>query len=158
MTTPRPVDRGRWWNVIGYEVSMLRELTLISSTIWPLGNSISEGRVLHTRNLCDFCTSERGNDIKPSDLFDDYDADPKYERLRSLIEHLREQYGDWKTQGAPRWVFDKMLAHPTKERRTSFDYTRSLNRVLPVLNDIIGEMETLRGHRFAVLSTQPAQP
>jgi hypothetical protein len=115
-------------------------------------------RVLHTRNLCDFCTSERGNDIKPSDLFDDYDADPKYERLRSLIEHLREQYGDWKTQGAPRWVFDKMLAHPTKERRTSFDYTRSLNRVLPVLNDIIGEMETLRGHRFAVLSTQPAQP
>jgi hypothetical protein len=34
-----------------------------------LNNSLNENIVLHTRNLCDFCTSGRRNDIKPSDLF-----------------------------------------------------------------------------------------
>jgi hypothetical protein len=100
--------------------------------------------------LCDFCTSKRLNDIKPSDLFDNYDTDPKYKKLKALINCLAQQYGTDQPEHA-RWVFDKMLAHPTKERQKSFDYTPFLDRVRPVLQAIIGEIETLRGRPFPEL-------
>jgi hypothetical protein len=114
---------------------------------WLLGNSITEARVLHTRNLCDFCTSPRADDIKPSDLFDNYDTHQKYETLRGLMKRLDQQYGKG-DEGSARWAFNKKLAHPTKERGESFDYTPFLDRVLPVLQEIVGELETLRGRPF----------
>ena len=113
-----------------------------------LGNCISEGRVLHTRNLCDFCTSEKPNDIRPSDLFDNYDTDPRYDTLKGLMKRLKQQYGKGDRDDA-RWAFNKMLAHPIKERGESFDYSPFLKRVLPVLCDIIREMETLQGQSFS---------
>jgi hypothetical protein len=83
MTTTIAAKRCRWWRAIGYEVSMLRGLrglrdfpvyvTAPSSkdrTAWLLRNIITEGQVLHTRNLCDFCISENSNDITPRDLFE----------------------------------------------------------------------------------------
>jgi hypothetical protein len=152
---PIAVDRNRWWVVIGYEVSMFRGLLglrgLITvqsedpqSSVWLLGNIIPESKVLHTRNLCDFCTSRRTDDIKPSDLFDNYDTDQKYETLRRLMKCLDQQYGT-SDEGSARWAFNKKLAHPTKERGEGFDYTPFLDRVVPVLQDIIVEIETLRG-------------
>ena len=48
-----------------------------------------------------------------------------------------------------RWAFNKKLAHPTKGRGASFTYTRYLNRVLPVLQDVIAEIERLRGKPFS---------
>jgi hypothetical protein len=142
-------DRSRWWVVIGYELDMLQQLINIPSEdparkSWVLRNSITEGKGLHTRNLCDFCLSKLDDDIKPSDLFDDYDTDPKYETLKARIGQLRPRYGDNK-EGSSRWAFNKMLAHPTKERGESFDYTPFLDRVLPVLQEIMREIHRLRG-------------
>jgi hypothetical protein len=133
-------DRHRWWIVIGYEVSMLRGLQEVRANIsiksadpqrtaWLLGNVIPEGRVLHTRNLCDFCTSTHRNDIKPRDLFDDYDRDPRYEPLKGLIRRLREQYG--KTLRARRAGFSIKCWHtpPRKEETGSStppSWTRSI--------------------------------
>ena len=113
------------------------------SSGWLVGNIIPESKVLHTRNLCDFCTSLRTDDIKPSDLFDNYYTDQKYETLRGLMKRLDQQYG--KGEGSARWAFNKKLAHPTKERGESFDYTPFLDQVVPVLLKIIREIETLRG-------------
>jgi hypothetical protein len=81
-------DRRRWWCVIEYEVCMLRWLNGVASTNDLFSNVFTEGRVLHTRNLCDFGTSPLGADIKPSDLFDNYHTDPRYENLKRLKEHL----------------------------------------------------------------------
>jgi hypothetical protein len=161
MTATIAAKRRRWWGVIGYEVSMLRGLRGLRGlqgwvstssedpqrTAWLLYNSIAEGRVLHTRNLCDFCTSKHQNDIKPSDLFDNYDTDPKYDTLKGLMKEIAERYGQNKDEDA-RWAFNKMLAHPTQERDESFDYTPFIDRVLPVLEEIIGEIETLRDTPF----------
>jgi hypothetical protein len=97
--------------------------------------------------LCDFCTSKNTHDIKPPDLFDNYDTDPKYDTLKGLMKRLAQQYGH-NNVGDARWAFNKMLAHPTQERDEGFNYTPFLDRVLPVLDDIIGEIETLRGHPF----------
>src|SRR6516225_261760 len=79
MTTTIASKRCRWWRAIGYELSMLRGLrdfVCVSTssakdrTAWLLHNIITEGQVLHTRNLCDFCTSTNSNDIRTRDLFD----------------------------------------------------------------------------------------
>jgi|SRR6516164_11370251 len=71
MRTPIAVDRRKWWSVIGYEVSMFRGLLRLRGQIfiqseddpqssgWLVGNIIPESKVLHTRNLRDFCTSPR---------------------------------------------------------------------------------------------------
>ena len=162
MSAPIAVDRRpQWWSVIGYEVSMLRGLQELGFRIipptkdpvrsgWLLKNNIIEGRVLHARNLCDFCTSKQNRDITPSDLFDDFNTDPKYDTLKKLTKHLTQQYGK-NVPGNPRWAFNKMLAHPTKERDSDFNYDPFLERVIPVLQEIIGEMETLRGLPFPAL-------
>jgi hypothetical protein len=117
---------------------------------WLLSNNTIEGRVLHTRNLCDFCTAKQNRDITPSDLFDDYDTDPRYDTLKRLTKHLAQQYGKNVPEN-PRWAFNKMLAHPTKERDNEFNYDPFLERVVPVLQKIISEMETLRGQPFPAL-------
>jgi hypothetical protein len=113
------------------------------SSVWLVGNIISESKVLHTRNLCDLCTSSHTDDIKPSDSFDNYDTDQKYETLRGLMKRLDQQYG--KGEGSARRAFNTKLAHPTKERGESFDYIPFLDQVVPVLLEIIREIETLRG-------------
>jgi hypothetical protein len=99
---------------------------------------------MHIRNLCDFCTSGHPDDIKPSDLFDDFATDPQYRVLRRLLRRLGKKYGRG-GQGSARWAFNKKLAHPTKIRGTKFDYTRYANRVLPVLQEVIAELERIRG-------------
>jgi hypothetical protein len=108
-----------------------------------LNNSVNENVVLHIRNLCDFCTSPHADDIKPSDLFDNYAKDPKYKGLQRLIRSLHKSTGQ--TAKDVRWAFNKRLAHPTKARGTKFTYTRYAMRVLPVLEDVFTEMERLKG-------------
>jgi hypothetical protein len=104
-------------------------------------NCVNENVILHARNLCDFCTSPNPNDIKPSDLFDNYEKDPKYRLLRRLVRRVQQKY-------RKRGKGSVKLAHPTKTRSTRFDYTRHLQRVRPALEDLIAEIERIRGRRF----------
>jgi hypothetical protein len=147
-----------WSDVIGYEVQMLTALLQIPSTHparseQTLNNCISEGIVLHTRNLCDFCIpNPRFPDvIKPADLFANFDTDQKYQKLRELMNSLQDKYDTDSDPsnypGSVRDMFNKRLAHPTKDRTQGFDYAPYLNRVLPVLEQIIGEMVALGGLR-----------
>ena len=105
MTTTIAAKRCRWWRAIGYEVSMLRGLrglrdfeVCVSTpsskdrTAWLLRNIITEGQVLHTRILCDFCTSTNLNDIRPQDFFDNYDTDLKYDKLKELVKRLVDSF------------------------------------------------------------------
>ena len=56
-------------------------------------NAINESRVLHARNLCDFCNQPwRPTDIKPIDLFDDYDNAAEYSALRGLVADVAIAY------------------------------------------------------------------
>jgi len=64
------------------------------------------------------------------------------------VQTLAKQYGRSDQPGDPRWAFNKMAVHPTKERGTSFDYAPYLSRIIPVLSEIIAEMEALRGCSF----------
>ncbi len=139
--------RNLWWCVIAYEVTMLRWAISAQPLDVLAKNFITENKILHARNLCDFCTSTRKNDIKPADLFDSFDDDLKYTKLRELLRSLSRQYGNGR-EGDVKWTFNKMLAHPTKERGKNFDYTTFLDRISPVLGEIIAEIESLRERPF----------
>jgi hypothetical protein len=59
---PSTRDRDRWLAVIGYEVSTLVDTLNMPAVLngplvaaQPLLNALTESRVLHTRNLCEFC-------------------------------------------------------------------------------------------------------
>jgi hypothetical protein len=161
MSTPLSRRRRHWWGVIAYEVWMLRGMVaVLTIPNHPfrhdvrLNNSVNENVVLHIRNLCDFCTSPHADDIKPSDLFDNYAKDPKYKGLQRLIRRLHKKYGT-NRQGCVRWAFNKKLAHLTKTRGTKFTYTRYAMRVLPVLEDVFTEIERLKGRSFESLLFAP---
>jgi hypothetical protein len=126
---------------------MLQELNTPQPSNWLLNNLITEGRVLHTRNLCDvFCGSGYKDDIKLTDLFDDYQtATHKYQHLAELVTDLKDKYETSEQGSNVRSIFNKRLAHPTKERGTGFDYRPYLQRVWPVLHEIINELWMLRG-------------
>jgi hypothetical protein len=135
-------DPRRWLGVIAYEFWMLRMLgeattlelkittslpetearTLLQYQARVVVNALCESRVLHARNICDFCTAPRReqeekakrekrqskrpndnqqksrneiyleNDIKPSDLFKDYYTPDEYSNLLKMIEDVATAY------------------------------------------------------------------
>src|SRR5215472_9878425 len=126
-------DRERWWSAIGYKVKMLRALATdmtgvsinclpddVQRVIWLIPNLITEGKVLHTRNLCNFCLSEDDHSIRLSTLFDNYHEGVKYAKLRDLIDLLSEKYRKKLQKNCPRWAFHARLAHPNRGRGLSF--------------------------------------
>ena len=127
-TTTTTSDRDRWMDVIGYEVWMLGETLKIGAPEGPLRNAISESRVLHARNLCDFCSPPwRPTDIKPADLFTPTESGVLGTLVGNVVKtYLTDAYPVLPPDGtsakrSPKWVFDKMLAHPTQDRGTSFN-------------------------------------
>ncbi|MGA2411549.1 MAG: hypothetical protein ABSG46_14325 [Candidatus Binataceae bacterium] len=141
---------------------MLSETLKMLAPEGSIRNAISESRVLHARNLCDFCSAPwRPTDIKPKDLFDNYDTAVEYSALRSLVGDVATAYrtdacaviaADG-TSGfkSPKWAFDKMLAHPTQDRGTSFNYQPFLDLVVPKLRlvaDEIRHLEKAQGRDF----------
>lgn len=79
-------DRDRWLQTIAYEFSMLDATSKMAAPDGPLRNMITESRVLHARNLCEFCTPRNPSwpdDIKPENLFDEYPNRSEYSTLLS---------------------------------------------------------------------------
>jgi hypothetical protein len=125
--------------VINYEISMYKNTSSLLSTIKIINNALTESRVLHTRILIEFLLSE-GNyddDIKLKDL------EPKWAENEGLklINRLKDAYGDNKNPEDPRCVFNKMLAHATSKRTDKFDYTPYLNKVDPIILEILDLLE-----------------
>jgi hypothetical protein len=147
-------DRDRWCQVIGYEVSMLGETLKMAEPEGARRNAIAESRVLHARNLCDFCTPPwRQTDIKPKELFEDYDTAAEYGALRGLVDDVATAYQkdactvvlpDGKSElKSPTWAFDKMLAHPTHDRGLGFNYQPFLDIVVPKIRLLTAEIRRL---------------
>ena len=127
------------WEVIDYEVSMYFETrsTYESLKSSPkdkiakvIDNALIESMVLHTRIVVDLLISKgRGNDnIKLRDLMPEWCISEKGKRL---IDELELVYGRADIENSPCWIFNKMLAHPTKWRTGSHDYYPALKKVGP---------------------------
>ena len=145
------------WDVIAYEVRMFHAtygVILNSNKIKNLSNvianAIEESAVLHTRILCDVFLNKGmdPDDIQLSTLFPIWYTNTKYQRIKRLASALRKAYGSAQKLGSPCWVFNKMMAHPTAHRGKSYDYTTILENLEPMIQNIISEIEHLRGDRF----------
>jgi len=81
-------------------------------------------------------------------LFPDWHRNSKYDRIKEIIRDLRKLYGTAQKLGSHCWVFNKMMAHPTAHRGHSYDYTEILRSLGPPIQEIIAEIELLRGVPF----------
>jgi hypothetical protein len=103
---PDTQQKLRQFEVIGYEVKMFYatyDITLSPALDQPplvLANAVEESAVLHTRILCDVFL-DRGHakdNIELSQLFQHWDADNRYDKLKEMIEILRKRYGTHREQ------------------------------------------------------------
>lgn len=141
---------GGAWAVLEYEVAMYLEMRRLSAdpaTLLlsdPIRNALAESHVLHARILCDLFSKEKrekDDDIDFQDLFDSWDTSPRYKSLKALIQQMGTAYGSGK--GSPRWQFNKMLAHSTKNRSTKYDYGSALLAVDARIRGILRELVRL---------------
>lgn len=113
-----------------------------------LNNALTESAVLHARVLCELFANPEGkfaSDIVLSRLLPDWDwGQPKYDLLNGLLSELEEKYGQYHDAKSPYWAFNKMLAHATMDRSSEHDYTAALDSVLPLLRQILAELQSKR--------------
>src|SRR5271167_499049 len=102
MSVPTRAKRRRWWGVVRYEVQMFRVMSSLQAAPGIANNLLTEGLILHARNLCAVCLSPNQNDITLRDLFDDFTNGFKYAKLRNLRDRLCRKYG--KGRGSARWA------------------------------------------------------
>jgi len=72
----------------------------------------------------------------------------EYDTLKELVARLRTQYGNANNANSHCWVFNKMMAHPTRHRGVTYDYTSILTDLRSILEEIITEIESLRRQPF----------
>jgi hypothetical protein len=145
------------WVPVEWDVGMYRQLQQYLFNTPPafadlyIRDACVESVVLHARQLCGlFLQTERQpDDIRLVDLFSDWDTNrERYVRARSLIAKLREIYGDSKTPGSMCWEFNKKLFHITNHREAYNDFKMHLRVIHEPLQDLLKEMERLRGLGF----------
>jgi hypothetical protein len=135
--TPSP------WVVYDYEVWMFTELRKLDS-MGPnrifqqlIVNAIVESMLLHLRILTGILISSgHSNDIKLKDLL------PKFESPR--VDELRKKYGESGEEGSPCWTLNKMLAHPSLLRSSSYNYDSVLSILEPCITPLIEEIDHAR--------------
>jgi hypothetical protein len=146
------------WVILGYESWMLersiQEKERLDRSIQDkerlqvLNNALTESAVLHARVLCELFANPEGkfaSDIVLSRLLPDWDwGQPKYDLLNGLLSELEEKYGQYHDAKSPYWAFNKMLAHATMDRSSEYDYTAALDSVLPLLRQILAELQSKR--------------
>ena len=151
------------WGVIGYEVQMYFAMRAVL-TVRPafladqlVENAVAESLGFHARILCEVFISTlpgerpQPDDIQFSHLFLDSSTNPsRYAALQRLSLTLQQAYGlKNPTPGQPRWEFNKMLAHPTLKRGTSYNYSQAINTIHPHVLEIVEELERLKGPGFS---------
>jgi len=142
------------WVVFDYEVEMYFETQ--RAAIWvnkqleenfpramlTLRNAIAESLVLHTRILIDILISKKnGNDdIGLIDLLPDWCQTAEASQLIKKLEYV---YGTAREPNSPCWIFNKMLAHPTRQRSNMYDWGIIINKVSREIFEILLELRKI---------------
>jgi hypothetical protein len=143
------------WTVYEYEIDMFRgTLSLCRSDILAsysrhVQNAIVESLLLHTRTLADILLSSgsEADAISLKTLLPGF--------VPTRLEELKKLYGTRKDVGSPCWMLNKWLAHSTTVRSDSFDYVPMMDKLRPVINFCLGEIEGERSKRGEGQMKQP---
>lgn len=127
------------WSVLNYEIQMyfgvqiLQRINIQSSdpalTVITT-SALTEVKSLHIRILTEvFLSGGRSDDIKIEQLL------PLWRQENAgVLKTLEIAYTeDLETGKCPKWYLDKFLAHATKKRGDSFDWTPIVNKMDPPL-------------------------
>jgi hypothetical protein len=135
------------WVVVNYEVDMLDKMcdlldannSQYAGFSRHLQNAVVESAVLHARNLVDILLSrsKAPDDIRLADL-----VPANFQS--NTHSSLQAAYGNGSAVNSPCWAFNKKLAHSTKQRTDTFDYSPHLNAVVPLIIKFISEIEPHR--------------
>ena len=132
------------WVVFKYEVEMFQSTLKrveedgrdANLDTWEVRNAMVESAVLHARILADILlgTKKKGrpDDISVNDLVPGFQS--------NNTQKLRNAYGSSELEGSPCWTFNKMLAHPTKHRSSSYNYGPALRKIEPLIDSIVREV------------------
>ena len=145
------------WSIVDYEAVMFFRLCshLGSEASQPDSNTVNNAMVesacLHARILIDILLSKnsgKDDDIRLDELSDGFPHESVH-GLNESVDQLRTAYGKSGTEQSPCWILNKMIAHPTLKRGTSRDYTEVLNKLFPLIKEVLQEIQN---HRPGFLS------
>ncbi len=136
------------WRVASYEIHMHESLLEERPSDEFVSKVLDESRVLHARQLCEIFLSTGSNYPDNVTLADLVPESEQSALLKELERKLRNEYGTIDKENSPRWVFNKMLLHPTDERLDGFNYKPALDTVRPLLKLIVAEIESIRRQQF----------
>ncbi|HJZ53493.1 MAG TPA: hypothetical protein VKE74_00955 [Gemmataceae bacterium] len=140
------------WVVYGYEVEMfggmcrLLEVGNAEYAALPpqVQNAVVESALLHTRQLADILLSRGKGQSRGEDQDDIYLSDLLPDFMPSRFDELKAAYGKRNDEGSACRTINKHFAHPTTHRRASFDYAPLLMQLVPIIADIIQEVDEYR--------------
>lgn len=134
------------WVVFDYEVWMFRSLcalvkdggSAIAMLDQGIRNAVTESALLHLRQVVEVLLS-RGkwpDNINLSSLLPGL--------APSSLEDLRRWYGSCSVEGAPCWVLNKLMAHPTNHRGAHYDYSGLICEGVSFVEEILQEIHRER--------------
>jgi hypothetical protein len=137
------------WPALEYEVWMFfRTRALLVERAYSehpespvLDNALEESALIHTRILVDALLnrSSEVEDVTLDDLIPDWGRLPG---VGQAIRQLRQTYGHPDTIGSPCWQLNKMLAHLTAVRGSSFDYSDLRAKIDPLITKALRAIMT----------------
>ncbi len=138
------------WLVASYEVDMHEKLPVDPQSLDLVQNALTESRVLHARQLCEIFLDLGGDvdNVRLEHLVSDWPNRSECQHLIELRDELKRLYGRRDETDTPRWIFNKMMAHPTLERTDHYDYGKALERIAPTLRRMVDEIEAITGRTF----------
>jgi hypothetical protein len=133
-------DEPNPWPAFEYEVWMFfRTRALLAERAYSehpesrvLDNALEESALIHTRILVDALLnrSSEVEDVTLDDLVPNWCSLPG---VGQAIRRLRQTYGHPDAIGSPCWQLNKMLAHLTAVRGSSFDYSDLRAKIDPLI-------------------------
>lgn len=108
-----------------------------------LENALVESMLIHIRILCEIYLSQNKSyhdGITLNKILNNKEISTK---LRELIKELKKTYGDSRIEGSHRWIINKMLAHPSELRGSTYNYRETINQLFPILLNIIKEINMI---------------
>ena len=141
--TRSEIGKGKGWSIVIEPQSTAKRIPWLiqgkrirSETLTMAMNAFIESKLLHVRILAEILL-ERGtepDDIKLIQLVPNWKVDQ--DLVKSLGE-LRTIYGNAKTENTPCWTINKMLAHFTSFRLSSFNYQTLFETIDPPLKSCV---------------------
>jgi len=138
------------WAVYDYEVNQLCamcDLLRVDNPILKMfsqeiRNAIVESALIHTRILVGILLSEPKDERSGWDDFKVEDLVPSFQS--NNVDRLRAAYSKSLDGASPRSVINKRLAHASRIRSDSHDYSPILEKLLPIIHDLVAEIERQR--------------